>query len=343
GEAIAGLLEQIRLLRTEMVPPSELSDTQDFLVGSFPLQIETPQQIAGRVTSNRLLGLSDDAIETYRQRVAALDPSDIQEVARRHLDPSRLVLVVVGDATQLRPQLQPFGPLTLVDTEGNALDAADLAPTRPAGVSFDASRLERGTYEYQVLFQGEEVGSMVRELVSDTVSGEPALVWRGVATMGPQEIEQEVVFTTPGFEPLRAAARIRVGPQRVAMEARVEDGRLIGTLQSADGGEDIDREFPDGALLGDMVELAIWLAPLEEGREIRLPVVQLQTGSVDTAPVRVTGTEVVTVPAGTFTAYRAEVGGAQPQIVWARVEAPHVIVKVEPSGQPVTLELASLP
>lgn len=343
GEAIEGLLDEIRRIRTEMVPPAELRDTKDFLVGSFPLQIETPQQIASRVTTNRLLGLPDDAIETYRERVAALDPSDIQEVARAHLDPSRLVLVVVGDATQLRSQLQPFGPLTLLDAEGEPLAADALAPTRPAGVTFDASRLVQGTYEYHVLFQGQRVGAMVRELAPDTAAGEPALRWHGTATMGPQEIEQEVAFTTPGFEPLRASAHIRVGPQGVGMDARVENGRLVGTLQSPEGGRDIDREIPDGTLLGDMVELAIWLAPLEEGREIRLPVAQLQTGSVDATLVRVTDTEVVTVPAGTFATYRVEVGGSQPQVVWARVEAPHVIVKVEPSGQPVTLELASLP
>jgi hypothetical protein len=49
------------------------------------------------------------------------------------------------------------------------------------------------------------------------------------------------------------------------------------------------------------------------------------------------------VPAGTFQTYRVQIAGSEPQTVWARVEAPHVIVKLAPAAQPLTLELVSLP
>jgi hypothetical protein len=54
----------------------------------------------------------------------------------------------------------------------------------------------------------------------------------------------------------------------------------------------------------------------------------------------VTGTESVTVPAGTFETYRVEVsGGEQPAVVWVRKEAPHIAVRQEYVGQPVTVVL----
>ena len=35
--------------------------------------------------------------------------------------------------------------------------------------------------------------------------------------------------------------------------------------------------------------------------------------------------------------------GTDPQTVWARVEVPHVLLKLEPTGQLLTLALVSLP
>lgn len=55
------------------------------------------------------------------------------------------------------------------------------------------------------------------------------------------------------------------------------------------------------------------------------------------------GVEQVAVPAGTFPAYRVQIMGSEPQTVWARVEAPHVVLKLEPAGGLLTRELVSLP
>ena len=49
--ALRELLHQIDRIRTETIPDSELTATKGFLVGSFPLTIETPSQIATQVAS----------------------------------------------------------------------------------------------------------------------------------------------------------------------------------------------------------------------------------------------------------------------------------------------------
>jgi hypothetical protein len=50
----------------------------------------------------------------------------------------------------------------------------------------------------------------------------------------------------------------------------------------------------------------------------------------------------VTVPAGTFDAYRVELTGPMTATVWVRKEAPHITLKQAPQGQPVTIELQSI-
>ena len=342
ADAIAELIVQIERMRTELVPGPELDVTQSFLVGSFPLAIETPQQIANQVASNRLLGLPDDALVTYRDRVTALDATDIRRVASDHLQPDRLVLVVVGDASELQAELTRFGPLSVVDAEGEPVELSTLLPAS-SGERFDASLLRPGSYEYRVLLDGNPVGTMERELVEDTAAGEPALAYRGTVAMGAQRVETEVVFGVPGFEARAASASMAMGGQTATMGARVVGGRLVGSVELPTGTQPVDRAVPEGTLIADMVEVALWSAELEEGKEIRVPVARLETGAIEGQIMRVTGIEEVTVPAGTFRAWRVEIEGSEPQTVWARQEAPHVLLKLVPAGQPLSLELVSLP
>ena len=66
------LLHQVDRVRTEVIPDSELTAAKGFLIGSFPLTIETPRQIASVVTNARLLGLGPTYIQRYRERLAAI-------------------------------------------------------------------------------------------------------------------------------------------------------------------------------------------------------------------------------------------------------------------------------
>src|SRR5207244_2099508 len=65
------MLRQVDRIRTETIPDSELAAVKGFLVGSFPLTIETPSQIASHVANAKLLGLGDDYLRLYRERLSA--------------------------------------------------------------------------------------------------------------------------------------------------------------------------------------------------------------------------------------------------------------------------------
>lgn len=241
-----------------------------------------------------------------------------------------------------RPALVHAAALLLLCAPTRAAAQAPSTPP-PATERFDASVLRPGLYEYRVLLQGTPVGTMRRELVADTADGAPAMSFRGEIVLGPQAIEQEVVFGIPGFEARSARMSMGMGGEGASMDATVRDGRLVGTVTLPNGTQPVDREVPDGTLIADMVEVAVWIADLAPGKEIRLPVARLETGGVDTQVMKVEAVEELTVPAGTFQAYRVVLEGSEPQTVWARVEAPHVLIKLEPAGQPLTLELVSLP
>ena len=121
------------------------------------------------------------------------------------------------------------------------------------------------------------------------------------------------------------------------------DVSVVGDRTLPDGRtEPFEAPLPPGSLVGEMLEVAVWLADLQEGLDLVLPVVQVESGATAHVRVRVLDRTRVRVPAGRYDTYRIEIQGAQAtQLVYARVRAPHVIVKLETSGQPFIMELES--
>ncbi len=102
-------IEEFWRLRRERVGERELGDAQAYLAGSFPLTIETPAAIASQVLSVVFQGLDLDELETFRERVNAVTVDDIQRVATEHLQPDRLSIVLVGDASTFEDDLRRVG------------------------------------------------------------------------------------------------------------------------------------------------------------------------------------------------------------------------------------------
>jgi zinc protease len=124
--AVAEILAQLRVLRDEPMDPAEMQSAVSYLVGSFPLTVETAGQIAGQIARARLVGRPLEHITEYRERIQTVTPEEVTRAARRHVDPDRTVVVVVGDAAQLLPRLRAIAPVQLYDVEGAPLEPAAL-------------------------------------------------------------------------------------------------------------------------------------------------------------------------------------------------------------------------
>ena len=138
--ALREMLTQVDRMRTELVPDSELTNVKGFMVGAFPLTIETPSQVASQVAMVRRLGLPRDYLQTYRDRLAAVSAARAREAAARYYRRDQLTIVVVGDATTLHERLAAIAPVRLVDIDGKAIAAADLVP-RAAPVVLDRAQI----------------------------------------------------------------------------------------------------------------------------------------------------------------------------------------------------------
>jgi zinc protease len=107
--AIQATLDQIKRIRTEKVSPKELSETQSFYTGYFPLQFETPEQIATMILIVEIYDLGEDYIKNFRKNISAVTADDVLRVAQKYLDPDNIKLVVVSKADQVKPGLESLG------------------------------------------------------------------------------------------------------------------------------------------------------------------------------------------------------------------------------------------
>lgn len=122
--AVSDILAELERLRQGPVSDEELSTARDYLVGVFPLRFETSAQVAGAVAGLVVHGLEEDELERYRPAVAAVSADDVLAAARRHIDPARASVVVVGDAARFLEALETAGleDIELVSDEGAASD-----------------------------------------------------------------------------------------------------------------------------------------------------------------------------------------------------------------------------
>ena len=109
AEVLRLMVDEVARLQREPVGRRELQSAQDYLAGNFALTIETPNAIAARVLEAILYGLELDEIRTYPERINAVTVDDIQRVSRAYLQPERLSIVLVGDASTFVDDLAGVG------------------------------------------------------------------------------------------------------------------------------------------------------------------------------------------------------------------------------------------
>ena len=339
--ALAELLHQIDRIRTEVIPDSELAGAKGFLVGSFPLVIETPSQIAAQVANSRLLGLGDDYLRLYRERLSAVTALQARAAAQRLYRRRGLTIVVVGDATQVYGRLKTIAPVRLVDADGRRLTPADLAPqARP--VALDPAQLVSRSDSSRVVVQGNPIGATVSAVRRTADS----LVYTERSVLG-GVFEQA---TTIAFDPADASVKSVVQvitQQGKKAETRLTygDGRVKGhgAGPQPDGGVkefDIDTAVAAGTYDASAVPVVAPALPLAPGQTFNLSFFSSDENTTKVLSFKVGAPEPVTVPAGTFQAYRVDVTGSRvPFVMYVTTTTPRRVVKTEFIGQPFVVEL----
>ncbi len=102
NQAISGVLTELKSIREAPVSDQELADAKAYLVGSFPLRLDTTAKLAQVLSLVELYGLGLDYFSQYPRWIEKVTKEDVLRVARQYLHPNRYALVVVGDLAKAK-------------------------------------------------------------------------------------------------------------------------------------------------------------------------------------------------------------------------------------------------
>jgi zinc protease len=96
-EAISLVIKEMERMRDDPVSEKELDGAKKYLIGSFPLRLDTQAKLAAFLSQMEYYGLGMDYPERYTSLIRSVTREEVQRVAKTYLHPDRCVLVIVAD------------------------------------------------------------------------------------------------------------------------------------------------------------------------------------------------------------------------------------------------------
>ncbi len=113
-DATKAMLDQIDDLKTAPFTAGELKQAKDELLNSFVFRYDTPEKVLNERASLEFYGYPADFLEKYRAAIEKVTTADLERVARKYVDRSKLAVLVVGNVQQIATGTpgQPGKPLS---------------------------------------------------------------------------------------------------------------------------------------------------------------------------------------------------------------------------------------
>ena len=122
ADAILEILAELERIRTEEIPAQELSEAKGLIIGGFALSIEEPANFANRLASRQLMGIPLAELNTYLQTIEQVSSDEALDAAAQFIETEQPIIVVVGNAEIIVPQLEDLAEVVVVDKDGNVLE-----------------------------------------------------------------------------------------------------------------------------------------------------------------------------------------------------------------------------
>ncbi|NWG03927.1 MAG: insulinase family protein [Syntrophaceae bacterium] len=96
-EAITLSLQEMERIQKEFISEKELEGAKKYLIGSFPMRLNTQGKLSHFLTQVEYYGLGLDYPEKYPTLIRSITREDVLRVAQKYLHPKNTILVVVAN------------------------------------------------------------------------------------------------------------------------------------------------------------------------------------------------------------------------------------------------------
>jgi predicted Zn-dependent peptidase len=121
--AIVEILAEMARIKRDTIPTQELDLQRQYIAGNYLMSLEDKGRVASRVQEMELYNLPKDYYKTYASRVGSVTPARAMDLARKYINTSDLVIIVVGNAKEVKEKLEKIAPVKVYDTDMNPVAA----------------------------------------------------------------------------------------------------------------------------------------------------------------------------------------------------------------------------
>jgi zinc protease len=120
-EAVIEFMKELNGIRGGIpVTQKELEYNKQSIIRRFPAGFETVGAISNQLANLVVYRLPDTYFNDFIAKVNAVTIDDVNRVATKYLDPSKMAIVIVGDRKVIEPGLKDLGyGITILDSDGN--------------------------------------------------------------------------------------------------------------------------------------------------------------------------------------------------------------------------------
>jgi zinc protease len=276
AETLKVALEVLRDLQKQPVAASELEPAKTYITGAFPLEIETADGIADKVLEAMKFGYGREFLESYNQKISAVNAADVQRFARERIHPERMGIVLAGNASAFIEPLKksfpdsgvieviPDADVDLMRNDLRKPKAAQAAPSAADAKALDLLRQAQAALGGKAFV--EQKTQIAKGSATMTPPGAPQpLVIPTLVTYRRYPDAERTEMTTAMGSMVRAydgtSGWMQSGPQTVDATSQMKDRQLYGFDQLRRAGQAgyIARSLPDepaGGKPAHVVELA---------------------------------------------------------------------------------------
>jgi zinc protease len=108
-EALLASVNEIRRMKAEGPTGIELDKAKGYYAGSYPFKLQTAAGVAQALVAAELHGLGAGYVRELPVRLAAVDTGAAKEAAGVLLHPDTMLVVIVGKAAAIEPQIRDKG------------------------------------------------------------------------------------------------------------------------------------------------------------------------------------------------------------------------------------------
>ncbi len=108
GPSIKEILYEIDRLQNTPPSTAELDGIKNYMAGVFVIRNSSREGVINQLQFVDLHQLGDKYLDTYVQKVYAVTPQQVQEMARKYVVPDKFTIVVVGDKAKIADQVAPY-------------------------------------------------------------------------------------------------------------------------------------------------------------------------------------------------------------------------------------------